>query len=69
VQKCTAGILAGRYDLCPMVESNQAEERLARIEHMLEAFQREAVVAKVITAKLVKALVVLEPTVPLRTDR
>src|SRR6476661_6594586 len=35
-----------------MVESNNIEERLARIEHMVEVLQRERAAAKVITAKL-----------------
>lgn len=47
-----------------MVESNCDEERLARIEQMLEAVQREQAAAKVITAKLVLAVAVLAPKVP-----
>ena len=36
-----------------MVESNHDEERLARIEQMIEALQREQVAIRVATAKLV----------------
>jgi hypothetical protein len=35
-----------------MVESNHAEERLARIEQMIEALQREAAALKMITDRL-----------------
>jgi hypothetical protein len=36
-----------------MVESNNSEERLARIEDMLQALQREAGVLKTTTAKII----------------
>ena len=36
-----------------MVESNNAEERLARIEEMIEALQRESAVLKRMAAKMV----------------
>ena len=36
-----------------MVESNHDEERLARIEQMIEALQREQVAIRLATAKLV----------------
>ena len=35
-----------------MVESNHTEERLARIEHMVETIQREQKTATAITVKL-----------------
>ena len=40
--------------MSPMVESNRDEERLARIEHMVEALQRESDALKVVTARLVE---------------
>lgn len=46
-----------------MVESNHTEERLARIEHMLETLQRESAATKMITAKLVLAVAVLGPKI------
>jgi hypothetical protein len=51
-----------------MVESNHAEERIARVERMIESLQRESVALKVITAKLVVAVDVLAsvPAKPLR---
>lgn len=45
----------------PMVESNQEEERLVRIEQTLERLSREAADTKALTAKLVKAVAVLTP--------
>jgi hypothetical protein len=44
-----------------MFESNNDEERLARIEHMVERLQRDAAVNKAITAKLILAVAVLTP--------
>jgi hypothetical protein len=44
-----------------MVESNHDEERLVRVEHMIEALQRESAAFKVLTAKLVVAVAVLTP--------
>jgi hypothetical protein len=35
-----------------MVESDNGEERLARIEHMVGAFQRESAVLKTMAAKM-----------------
>ena len=49
-----------------MVESNHTEERLARIEQMLEVLQRESAAAKAITAKLVIAIAVLGPKIAVR---
>jgi hypothetical protein len=51
-----------------MVESNHAEERIARVEHMVERLQRESAALKGITAKLVVAVAVLtpKPAKPLR---
>jgi len=46
-----------------MVESNNLEERLARIEHMVEVLQRESAAAKVITAKLLLDVVVVAPLI------
>ena len=46
-----------------MVESNRTEERLARIEQMLEVLQREQATARVLTAKLVVAVAVRVPKV------
>lgn len=42
-----------------MVESNHDEERLARIEHMVEHLQREHAVNRIVTAKLVEAVAVV----------
>jgi methionine synthase II (cobalamin-independent) len=39
-----------------MVESNHDEERLARIEAMLEALQRENEALKVVTAKMIQVV-------------
>ena len=36
-----------------MVENNNAEERLIRIERMLEALQRESATSKTMTAKII----------------
>jgi hypothetical protein len=46
-----------------MVESNNDEERLARMEHILDRLHREAAVNKAITAKLVLAVAALTPKV------
>ena len=46
-----------------MVESNRTEERLARIEQMIEVLQREQATARVLTAKLVVAVAVRVPKV------
>ena len=40
-----------------MVESNNTEERLARVERMLEAVQQESAAVRKITAELVAELV------------
>jgi hypothetical protein len=42
-----------------MVERNNDEERLARIEQMVERLQREQSASKIITAKLVAAVAVI----------
>jgi hypothetical protein len=55
--------MADHASSVPMVEQNHDEERLARIERMLESVQREQATAKVITAKLVLAVAVLAPKV------
>ena len=39
-----------------MVESNNDEERLARIEKMIEALQRESDTAKSVAGKLIDAI-------------
>ncbi len=44
-----------------MVESNHEEERLARIEQMIEQLQRETALNKVLTGKLAIAVAVLTP--------
>ena len=41
-----------------MVESNHDEERLARIEHLVEELQRESAAQKIITTKLLEAAAV-----------
>jgi len=46
-----------------MVESNNLEERLSRIEHIVEVLQRESAAAKVITAKLLLDVVVAAPLI------
>jgi len=38
-----------------MVERNHDEERLARIEHLVEELQRESAAQKIITTQLLKA--------------
>ena len=45
-----------------MVESNHGEERLARIEQMLETLQRESAATKVMTAKIIAVVVEAQPT-------
>jgi hypothetical protein len=52
-----------------MVESNHNEERLARVERMIEALQRQSAVLKVVTAKLVVAVAVLTPSPSKPHDR
>lgn len=49
-----------------MVESNQAEERLARVEHMLAQCRRESAALKVMAASKV-VVVVVEAASPLNT--
>lgn len=44
-----------------MVESNHDEERLARIEHMVEGLQRESVALQLVTAKIARAVAALTP--------
>jgi len=39
-----------------VVESNHDEERIARIERMVEALQRESAALKIVTARLVSAV-------------
>ena len=46
----------------PMVESNNAEERLARIEHMVEKLQRESAAMKAIASKLIDVVAQAAPT-------
>ena len=45
-----------------MVESNNGEERLARIEAMVEALQRESAALKSVAAKLIDVVVQAAPT-------
>ena len=45
-----------------MVESNNDEERLARVEQMIENLQRQSTTLKSVTAKLVIAVGVLTKT-------
>jgi hypothetical protein len=45
-----------------MVESNHDEERMARVEHMIENLQRQTAALKVVTSKLVVAVAVLTPS-------
>jgi hypothetical protein len=47
-----------------MVECNHSEERLARVEQMIEALQREAAATKRVTAKLVVSVAALTPQPP-----
>ena len=42
-----------------MVESNHDEERLARIEHMVERLQREHAASRIVTARLAEAVAVV----------
>jgi hypothetical protein len=44
-----------------MVESNHDEERLARIEHMLESLQGEAAAFKIVASKLIALAVQAAP--------
>ena len=44
-----------------MVESNFAEERLARIEQILETLERESAVMKAMTAKIIAVVVEAQP--------
>jgi hypothetical protein len=44
-----------------MVESNHDEERMARIEHMIEGLQRKSAALEVLSAKLVVAVAKLTP--------
>jgi hypothetical protein len=41
-----------------MVESNHDDERLARIEDMVERLQREQAASRIVTARLVEAVAV-----------
>ena len=53
-----------------MVESNNAEERLARIEDMLQAVQREAAVIKTTTARIIDVVqVTLAHKIPRKSRR
>jgi hypothetical protein len=45
-----------------MVESNHDEERLARIEDMVERLQRENAASRIVTARLVEAVAVVAET-------
>lgn len=58
VQLRTPSIPTARL-LFGMVESNHDEERLARIEQMIERLQRESAINKVLTGKLVVAVAAL----------
>ena len=58
VHNGTALPTSTRYAGVLMVESNHDEERFARVEHMIEALQRESAALKVLTAKLVLAVAV-----------
>jgi hypothetical protein len=44
-----------------MVESNHDEERFARVEHMVEALQRESAALKVAVARLAAAVLAPAP--------
>jgi hypothetical protein len=44
-----------------MVESNHDEERLARIEHMLESLQRESAAFKLVASELIAVAVQAAP--------
>ena len=52
-----------------MVESNRDEERLARIEQMVERLQREQTALKLLTEKLIAAAVTKPSSVLVTHDR
>ena len=52
-----------------MVEYNHDEERLARIEHMVERLQREQASLRLLTGKLIAAVAVAKPSVVIAYDR
>ena len=51
--------LSAAYAGVVMVEYNHEEERLARIEQMVERLQRENAASRVVTTKLVAAIAVV----------
>jgi hypothetical protein len=57
------------YATAVMVEYNHDEERLARIEQMVERLQREQTALRVLTGKLVAAVAFLKPSVVVTYDR
>ena len=60
---------AAAYARAVMVESNHDEERLARIEHMVERLQREQAALTILTGKLAAAVAVAKPSVLITYDR
>ena len=52
-----------------MVEYNHDEERLARIEQMVERLQREQTALKLLTGKLIAAIAAAKPSVIITYDR
>jgi hypothetical protein len=56
------GGLAGYYADRSMVESNNGEERLARIEHMLEQLQKESAAFQSATIALFDAVIKAMPS-------
>ena len=52
-----------------MVESNRDEERLARIEDMVERLQREQAALTILTRKLIAAAVTTPSSVLVTYDR
>jgi hypothetical protein len=51
-----------------MVERNNDEERLVRIEHIVEGLQRESAAFRIIAARLAAALVEAAPCLPVPPD-
>lgn len=52
-----------------MVEYNHDEERLARIEHMVERLQRDETALRLLTGKLIAAVGVAKPSVVITYHR
>jgi hypothetical protein len=56
-------------EVVPMVESNNDEERLARIEQIIERLERQAEANSVLTGKLVIDIAALSKRPPTRRHK